>query len=109
MNKIDRKYLPYVETEGTVKCFYCGESYIIDKQQKLHTIIITECPYCGRQNINIVTNSIKYIDEVLDKIEKLKIELLSLKESLKIEMQEKGCVDNYPEIYMKKNNDPKLI
>jgi len=98
--KIDRKKLPCVETEGTVLCDHCGESYEIERKQKLHSVIVTECPHCGHQNIIVVTNSIKFIDEVLGKLEKLKGELKKMKESLEIELQQDSFVDNYPEAFV---------
>lgn len=97
--RIDRKKLPCVETEGTVLCDHCGESYEIEKKQKLHSIVVTECPHCGHQNISVVTNSIKFINEVLDEIERLKNELLKMRESLEIELQQDSFVDNYPEAF----------
>ncbi|MDI3473233.1 MAG: hypothetical protein PWQ20_1856 [Thermotogaceae bacterium] len=108
---LNRKRLPYVETEGTVLCTTCNKSYEVPKLQKLHSIIITDCPHCGHQNINVVTNSLKFIDEVIDKLEKTKEELLKLKESLAIELQQKGSVDNYPEEFEDGSEyvEPKLL
>ncbi|WP_228288172.1 hypothetical protein [Thermosipho ferrireducens] len=103
MNKIDRKLIPFVETEGTILCSHCNKSYEIPKVQKLHTILVTDCPYCGRQNINLITNSINYIDEILEKIKKFEKDLKELKKSLEIEMQESGCIDNYPEAFFEKS------
>ncbi|MBM7559247.1 hypothetical protein [Marinitoga litoralis] len=109
MKKIDRSLLPYVETEGTVICSFCKNSYEIEKRQQLNSIFISVCPHCGRQNINVITNSLNFIDEVLQKIEIMKKNLEELKISLEIEMQEKPCVDNYPDLFSKENNYHKLI
>ncbi|ABQ47272.1 conserved hypothetical protein [Thermotoga petrophila RKU-10] len=110
--KIDRKKLPCVETEGTVLCTTCGNSYQIEPRQKLHSIIVTTCPHCGHQNINVVTNSVKFIEEVLSKIDRLRKDLMELKKSLEIEMQQNGFVDNYPEVFKaddEKQAEPKLL
>ncbi|SHH33619.1 hypothetical protein [Thermosipho atlanticus] len=110
--KIDRHKIPCVETEGTILCDICGESYKIDSKQKLHSIIVTTCPNCGHQNINVITNSIKFIDETIEKIKKLESQLKKLKRSLEIEMQENSYVDNYPEVYAVDKNkqpNPKLL
>jgi len=106
--KIDRSKIPCVETEGTVLCDTCGESYEIENKQKLHTIFVTTCPNCGHQNINVVTNSIKFIEEVIKKIKNLESQLEKLRKSLEIEMQENGFVDNYPEVYaVDENKQPR--
>ncbi|GEM_PF-722276 len=112
--KLDRKKMPYVNTEGTVLCSSCRESYEITQRQKLHSIIVTECPHCGHQNINVFTNSIKFVDEVLEKIEVLKKELLELRQSLEIEFSEGAFLDNYPEAFQREreeiqNPKPKLL
>lgn len=110
--KLDRNKLPCVETEGTILCDVCGESYEIESRQKLHSILVTTCPNCGHQNISVFTNSIKFIDETIEKLKKLEAQLEELKKSLKIEMQENGFVDNYPEVYAADENKqprPKLL
>lgn len=112
--KLDRKKMPYVNTEGTVLCSSCKESYEITQRQKLHSIIITECPHCGHQNINVFTNSIKFIDEVMEKIDVLKKELSELRQSLEIEFNEGAFLDNYPEAFQREkeevqNPKPKLL
>ncbi|AKI97645.1 hypothetical protein [Kosmotoga pacifica] len=111
MKKIDRRLLPCVEIEGTVVCSCCSKVYEVERKQKLNSIVITVCPHCGHENISVITNSINYIEEVTEKLKKLQEELKGLRESLEIEYQEKGCIDDYPESYCERNNTakPKLL